>query len=255
MPLLEKASRLFPKAKVLLRKEFFLLAGGALGLLVLWGGIELRNLMLLEEARQFDRWMLEVVRSAENPAELPGPYWLDEAVRDVTALGGAAVLGLITASVVVYLLIARSYRSAALVAVAAAGGLALSLLLKELIMRPRPEIVPPLMVETTPSFPSGHSISSAVIYLTLGSLLARLEPSVRMRLYLIGIAILVTLLVGLSRVLLGVHFPTDVLAGWLVGFVWAALCWYVMVGLQEQELVEAPSPTAPVPEVSGQSIE
>jgi len=114
----------------------------------------------------------------------------------------------------------------------------LSLLLKDFFLRDRPDIVPALMVETSPSFPSGHSMLSAVVYLTLGSLLTRLETNSRIRTYTITIAILATVIVGISRVLLGVHYPTDVLFGWTMGFFWASLCWFVMIVLQEQNLVE-----------------
>ena len=108
-----------------------------------------------------------------------------------------------------------------LVLIATLGGLALSSLLKGLFLRPRPRVVPSLSYIATTSFPSGHSMLAAIVYLTLGSLLARLSPRKRIKLYFLGLAMLVTVLVGISRVCMGVHYPTDVLAGWSAGLAWA----------------------------------
>jgi undecaprenyl-diphosphatase len=238
MPILDSASKQFPKLKKLLRKEILIMVGALFLLLFFWGGIELRNLFILDHARQFDEWLLVSVRDAENPQYLLGPHWVDEAVRDVTALGGPAVLTFMIIVVLIYLLLHKSYRSAALIFVATLGGLLISLLLKDFFLRERPDIVPALMVETSPSFPSGHSMLSAVVYITLGSLLTRLETSPPVRVYIISIAIFVAAIIGITRVLLGVHYPTDVLVGWIVGFFWASLCWFLMFALQEEGVVE-----------------
>ncbi len=238
MPILDKFSRQLPKTRKLFRKEILILLGLFVLMLILRGGIEIRDSFVVDRALQFDNWALSIARQPDNPEYLRGPHWVDEAVRDLTALGGAAVLTLTIVFVFGYLLLKQSYRSAALVIIATACGLLLSLLLKDFFLRDRPDIVPALMVETSPSFPSGHSMLSAVVYLTLGSLLSRLETSSRIRTYTITIAILATLIVGVSRVLLGVHYPTDVIFGWTMGFFWASLCWFVMIVLQEQKLVE-----------------
>jgi undecaprenyl-diphosphatase len=240
MPLLDKAGRQFPKLKILLNKEILILLGILFLLLFFWGGIELRNLFMVDRAQHFDEWMLTSVRSPENPELLRGPHWVDETVRDLTALGGPAVLSLTILFVLGYLLLKRSYRSATLVFIATVGGLLISLLLKDFFLRERPDIVPALMVETSPSFPSGHSMLSAVVYLTLGSLLTRVETSSRIRVYTISIAIFFAVVIGITRVLLGVHYPTDVLVGWITGFLWASLCWFIMITLQEQKVVEPP---------------
>src|SRR6478609_3685952 len=125
-----------------------------------------------------------------------------------------------------------------LVLVSSFGGLLISSLLKDIINRPRPQLVPHLSQVYTSSFPSGHSMLSAVVYLTLGSLLARIAPGMMVKLYLIAVALLLTFLVGVSRVYMGVHYPTDVLAGWTAGLVWAILCWLAARRLQIHGAVE-----------------
>jgi undecaprenyl-diphosphatase len=156
----------------------------------------------------------------------------------MTALGGVTVMSLLTGSVVVYLLLGRRYSALALVVAAAGGGLLLSLLFKSHFDRPRPQVVPHLRDVHLSSFPSGHSMNSAIIYLTLGSLLARLTPRRVLKIYFICLALLLTFLVGVSRVYAGEHYPTDVLAGWTAGLVWAVLCWLVAQSLQHQGAVE-----------------
>jgi undecaprenyl-diphosphatase len=124
------------------------------------------------------------------------------------------------------------------VIVAVVGGQVLSTLLKYFIDRPRPDIVHHLSHVYTTSFPSGHSMMSAVVYLTLGALLARFVPQRALKLYFIGLAMFLTFLVGVSRVYMGVHWPTDVLAGWTAGLVWAIACWLVARQLQRRHVVE-----------------
>ena len=99
--------------------------------------------------------------------------------------------------------------------------------MKALFLRPRPQVVPQLRAVVETSFPSGHAMNSAIIYLTLAALLARLVQPRALKVYFLALAMLMTFLVGLSRVYLGVHYPTDVLAGWTVGLAWASVCWLV----------------------------
>jgi len=139
-----------------------------------------------------------------------------------------------------YLVLQHHYGAAALVIVASAGGGALSVGLKQLFGRGRPDIVPHLVHVNDPSFPSGHSMVALVIYLTLGALLARFTTRRRVRVYLIANALSLTFLIGVTRVCLGVHYPTDVLAGWCAGLAWALLCWLVARYLQYRGAVEAP---------------
>ena len=123
-------------------------------------------------------------------------------------------------------------------------GTLVSLVLKSLFERPRPELVPRAADILTASFPSGHSMLSAVVYLTLGALLARSQPRKRLKAYFLLLGLLLTLMIGVSRVYLGVHWPTDVLAGWTAGASWAILCWLVARRLQRRHAIEAPNETA-----------
>jgi undecaprenyl-diphosphatase len=178
------------------------------------------------------------LRRADDPATPIGPRWLQECGRDITALGGVTVLTLVTFSVAGYLLMARKFHAMWLVLIATFGGLIVSSILKRSFERGRPDIVPHLSHVYTSSFPSGHSMLSAVVYLTLGSLLARLAPGYAVKIYFIALALVLTFLVGVSRVYMGVHYPTDVLAGWTAGLVWAILCWLVARYLQRRGTVE-----------------
>lgn len=172
----------------------------------------------------FDRAVLLSLRSTSNPANPMGPTWLLELGRDVTALGSFAFLAFLSAAVVGYLLIARRHSFALLVASAVIGGETISTILKNVFDRPRPEIPHAAQVFTA-SFPSGHAMLSAITFLTLGALLAHATADKRLKCYVMSVAIFLTLAVGLSRLYLGVHYPTDVLAGWCVGGAWALLCW------------------------------
>ena len=188
--------------------------------------------------QHFDEWAVRALRRPDNPAVPIGPKWLAEVGRDMTALGGVAVLSLVTLFVAGFLYMAGKRHAMWLVLIATASGLILSTLLKMLVDRARPEIVPHLSYVSTSSFPSGHSMLSAVVYLTLGSLLARFTPGMMLKVYFIVVALVLTFLVGVSRVYMGVHYPTDVLAGWTAGLVWAILCWLVARRLQIHGAVE-----------------
>jgi undecaprenyl-diphosphatase len=134
--------------------------------------------------------------------------------------------------------LARKFSAMAFVLGATGLGFLLTILLKSMYERPRPDVVPHLAAVYTSSFPSGHSMMSAVVYLTLGTLLTRLVPTPWLKFYFLSVALILTGLVGISRVYLGVHFPTDVLAGWCAGLTWASLCWLVARRLQQHGAME-----------------
>jgi undecaprenyl-diphosphatase len=110
--------------------------------------------------------------------------------------------------------------------------------------RPRPELVAHSVRVFSASFPSGHAILSAVMFLTIGAVLTRAHADRRVKMYFMGLAVLLTVTVGLSRVYLGVHHPTDVLAGWCLGAAWAALGWITVLWLQARGEVEPESDTS-----------
>jgi undecaprenyl-diphosphatase len=192
------------------------------------------------EPLAFDRAIMLAFRDAADPSRPIGPPWLLEAARDVTALGSTIVLGIILFAVVGYLLLDRERTVAWLMLGAVLGGVALNDLLKFAFARPRPELVTPVVRVFTSSFPSGHAALSAITYLTLAAILARTHPAVRIRVYFISLAAVVTGLVGLSRVYLGVHYPSDVLAGWCIGTAWAMGCSVLMTWLQRRGGIEPP---------------
>jgi len=144
---------------------------------------------------------------------------------DLTSLGGTTVLSLVIFAVVGFLLLQTRYHTALFVAITGISGELVSAAMKQTFNRPRPTVVPHLRDVYTTSFPSGHAMESAIVYLTLGAILMRVTESRMTKLYCLGMAMLLTLLVGISRVYIGVHYPTDVLGGWIIGFVWASICW------------------------------
>ncbi|WP_114768254.1 phosphatase PAP2 family protein [Microvirga subterranea] len=216
-----------------------------------WAFMELADTVREGEIHALDSRLLLALRDPTNLANPIGPSWLEEAARDITGLGGYAVLSIITWGTWAYLMIVGKRGTALLVLVAVIGGTLLSSGLKLGFERPRPDLVPHATRVYTASFPSGHAMMSAVTYLTLGALLARVETRRRARAFIVGLAVAMTLLVGMSRVYLGVHWPSDVLAGWSVGAAWASLCWFVALQLQRRGQVEKPGETSsPEPESS-----
>ncbi|HVP62104.1 MAG TPA: phosphatase PAP2 family protein [Myxococcaceae bacterium] len=203
---------------------------------VAFGFLELAGEVREGETQRMDEWVLRSFRTPGNLAVPRGPSWLPAAARNLTALGSFPVLLLVVLAVAGFLALARLWRTLALVLGASVGGLVLMLVLKRTFDRPRPTVVPPLTLETTASFPSGHAMMSAVVYLTLGMLVAQLCSRWRERIYVIAVAGILTLVVGLTRLYLGVHYPTDVLGGWLVGLSWAVVSGLVARALRKLSL-------------------
>ena len=218
---------------------FFLILAGST-----WAFIELTDEVLEQETQAFDKWVIRSMRRADDPSIPIGPPWVQEMGRDLTALGGIVTLVFFTTVVAGYLWIEGKKRVILLLLFASLGGLLLSSALKHFISRPRPDVVPHLSYVYTSSFPSGHSMLSAVIYLTLGALLASVIQQTRVKIYVLCVALLLTLLIGLSRIYLGVHYPTDVIAGWTAGLAWALFCWILARWLQQRHQIEDASPTS-----------
>ena len=212
-------SSLFDKIEFPVLLAGIVVAGG------LWGFLELMEVARDVAPHTFDTQILLAFREAGNPSNPIGSPRLEGAVRDITALGSAVVLILITAATIIYFLLIKRWGTAFFVLATVGGGQILSSLLKIGIDRPRPDLVSKLAVETSLSFPSGHAMLAAVTYLTLGTLAARFLPGRVTKIFVFVLAVLVTLMVGVSRLYLGVHWPSDVLAGWCAGFAWAMLCW------------------------------
>lgn len=207
----------------------------------LWGFIQVADEVVEGDTQAFDHWALRTLRNPENPEDPIGPRWMEEVARDITALGGLAFITIATAGIAVYLCLDRKTHMALFLVIATSTGALVSMLLKSLFARPRPDLVPHLSEVFTSSFPSGHALIAAVVYLTLGALVASVISNIWLKLYVLSVAILLTTAVGATRVYLGVHYPTDVLAGWLAGLVWALVCWSVARVLQLRGRVEKPA--------------
>lgn len=222
------------------RLEYSLVLAGLVLAAGLWGFFELLDEVTKGEAHTLDEAVLLAFRTPGDTSNPIGPWWLEVAMGDITSLGSMTVLGLITVAVIGFLLLRRRFGAAALVVVSVAGGALLSSLLKLGVDRPRPDLVAKLADVHTLSFPSGHAMLSAVTYLTLGALLARVLPGNATKIYVLAVAVIVAVLVGMSRIYLGVHWPSDVLAGWCIGAAWATFCWLVAVFLQRRGGIAPP---------------
>ena len=197
----------------------------ALVVAALLGGFGMLADEVLEgDTLSFDNAILALFRNPANPAEPIGPTWLQEAVRDVTSLGSFSLLGIITFVVVMALLLGGKQRTGWYLAACVVSGAIVSTVLKDLFNRPRPDL-PAVARVFTSSFPSGHALVSAVVFLTIGVVLSEATDRLRLKLFYLVVAVILTLVVGATRVYLGVHYPTDVLAGWMLGSGWALICW------------------------------
>lgn len=190
-----------------------------------WSFAELADEVLEGETAAVDERLLLAMRAEDDPTDPIGPLWFEEFVRDITGLGGMGFLAILTLAAVGFLMLQRNGWLALYLAVAVLSGAGLSTLFKSFFERARPELVPHGQYVYTTSFPSGHSMMATVTFFTVGALLASAQANLSLRAYLLALATLLSLAVGLSRVYLGVHWPTDVLAGWTVGIAWALLCW------------------------------
>jgi undecaprenyl-diphosphatase len=219
--------RAWARLTALERHEFMWLLVGLSGCVLLLVFLKLASAVMSGSTLAFDTRILRAFRKADDPAKPIGPPWIESTLVDLTALGGPTILGLVVLAVIGFLLLQARYRSALAILLTAAVGEILNSAMKATFMRPRPEVVPHLRIAYETSFPSGHAMNSAIIYLTLGVMLMRIAQGRLTKIYCLTLATMLTFLVGASRVYLGVHYPTDVLAGWTVGLAWASVCWLV----------------------------
>jgi undecaprenyl-diphosphatase len=206
---------------------------GACALLFLF--ISLASQVVEGDTQALDVKALQALRNPADPSKPIGPDWLPTFVADLTALGGFPVLSLVVAIVVGFLLLQTRYHTALFVGATAISGELFNFILKHTFNRARPTVIPNVII-LSPSFPSGHAMESAIVYLTLGAVLMRVAEQRLTKMYILGVAVLLTVMVGLSRVYLGVHYPTDVIGGWTVGFMWASVCWLVAQRFEQRAI-------------------
>ena len=222
-------------------RELRYLALFVIGAALVAGFVALAGEMQEGETHAFDIATLKALRVPSDPARLIGPGWLQSASTDITALGGVTVLVMVSVLAVAFLLLRGRWRQAIFTVLATAGGAMMGHLVKGLFARSRPDAVPHLVEVTSLSFPSGHSLNSAIVYLTLAVMIARSFSDRRSRVFTVGVAVLLVLAIGCTRVVLGVHYPTDVLGGGTLGAAWALLVGMVASVLQKQHRIEEPS--------------
>jgi undecaprenyl-diphosphatase len=204
----------------------------------IWAFVLMAGLVTDGRVQPLDERLMLGLRVDGDPQRPRGPEWLPGAMRDVTALGSAPVLLIFMAAVGGALAARRQYHALAFLIAASAGGILLNNALKGFFSRPRPELALRLTDVRSLSFPSGHAMQSAIIYLTLAAFLARLVEGRALKVYFVAFAFLLSFVVGVSRVYLGVHYPSDVIAGWCAGLAWALVCWTTARRLQRGGSVE-----------------
>ncbi|MBL0969021.1 MAG: phosphatase PAP2 family protein [Brevundimonas sp.] len=195
--------------------------------------VEIADDMTEADGQAFDWMVLHWMQP--TPGETRGPWWMHEAAADLTSLGGISVLTLFALIAFVFLLIQRKRLSAVLLVLGLVGGVALSEGLKALFDRARPPAAYQAVETLNASFPSGHTLLSTVFYLTLGVMLTRAFTQKRFKAFVLVCAMLIALLVGLTRVYLGAHWASDVLAGWSVGAAWAMTLWLVAYAVERHQ--------------------
>ncbi|HZL01002.1 MAG TPA: phosphatase PAP2 family protein [Caulobacteraceae bacterium] len=209
------------------RKEIGLVAALAVTVVGLLIFLSMADEVVDGHTKGFDEGLMLMLRHPGDIARPIGPAWLKLAAMDLTAFGSITDLTLIVLAVVGLFVAQRRWREAALLACACGSGLPLVGLMKAVFGRERPPVAMHAVEVGNSSFPSGHAMLSALVYLSLAALLAHFAERRRVRVYALATGLAATLLVGASRVYLGVHWPTDVLAGWALGAAWAMLWWLI----------------------------
>ena len=194
-----------------------------------WAFFSIAGEMNEGETQAIDKHILLALRNPANPSDPIGSRSFQEAMRDVTALGGVTVMTLVAVvGVLAFLMHGRRWHAAILAITVLLADMS-SEILKNLYGRPRPDLVPHGSYVYSASFPSGHSTLSAATFLTLATLIASLEPNRGTKIMVYVLAVMLVLGIGFSRVYLGVHWPSDVLAGWCLGAAWALAAWTVLL--------------------------
>ncbi len=209
----------------------------ALGAFLVMG---LSGLLFLELAgeiaeqgdRGLDHQVLDALRERGDAGDPLGPWWVEEAAADLTSLGGISVLSLFTVLAVSYLLLQRHRGAALRLVLGLIGAVGLSEGLKSVFERERPPVAYQAVETLNASFPSGHALLATVFYLSLGTLVAQDLTRRRDKAWVLGAALLLAFTVGLTRVYLGAHWLSDVLAGWCVGAAWAMSLWLAAWALE-----------------------
>jgi len=214
-------------ARTLFTREFRLLITILVIVAAFWTFLIVAEAVRHGTIQHFDDAVLLAFREAGHPEIPRGPARLPETMRDITSLGGGTVIALVTFAVAGYLWLRNRYRALALLLITVIGGGVLDYGLKLIVGRGRPTVVPHFVNVDSLSFPSGHSLMSMAVYLVLAALLSPQLPDRRARVYVVAVALFLTFIIGISRVYLGVHYPSDVLGGWSLGLAWATLCWLV----------------------------
>ena len=192
---------------------------------LVWCFWEIAEDVIEGDTHNIDTSILLMMR---NPLDqnLPwGPSWLQEMVRDISSMGSTAFLTIATGLVAVFFIMTRRFKRAAYLVSSVISGAVISNLLKMGFDRPRPDLVPHGTIIHTASFPSAHSMMSAIVFLSIGALLAKSQSSRGLKISFMSAAVFLTLIVGISRIYLGVHWPSDVMAGWIAGTMWAMIFW------------------------------
>jgi len=208
----------------------------------LWLFVVVTDEVVENEHRGLDNRILLALRTPGDLSQPIGPRFVKNASLDISSLGSAPVLTLIIVMICGYLLLERKFAATWFILFASISGTILNQILKEFVGRERPQIVPHLSEISNYSFPSGHSMLSAIIYLSLAVLLTKTVKTRPTKMYLIGAAFFLAFLIGLTRMILGVHYPSDVLAGWTAGTAWAMLCWVGATWLNRRGAISRQSP-------------
>jgi undecaprenyl-diphosphatase len=224
---MQRGRELIYRAGRFLRTEAGPLSVLAVGAAALAAFLHIMSETIIEgEGRAFDFAVLNALRLPGHPGVPVGPPWLIEVARDLSSLGSLSVLIFIALAVVGFALVRRKFDAAAVIVIALGGGMIVCQVLKNVFERERPPMPYRLEDVVNASFPSGHAMLSAVFYLTLAALLARVQTKKRLKFYVLAVAAITAALVGVTRIYLGVHWTTDVLAGWSIGAAWAVACWF-----------------------------